>query len=248
MNQITINQLHREKTGKVSDKWASYLTYYDALFKPLCHQPISLLEIGVQNGGSLETWSSYFTRAKLIIGCDIDQKCGTLLFTDPRIHIVVGDANEGPAFQAIRAISSDFDIVIDDGSHRSMDILNSFVNYFPMLKPGGVYVVEDTHTLYKGAFGGGLLNDFAAYAFFKKLVDVVNFEFWREDCAISIYFSTFFPQGATPDFILEGWIESISFRNSIVTITKALSPNHNKLGERILVGDFAPVQNWGGKI
>ena len=50
MNQITINQLHSEKNGKVSDKWASYLTYYDVLFKSLCHQSINLLEIDVQNG------------------------------------------------------------------------------------------------------------------------------------------------------------------------------------------------------
>jgi hypothetical protein len=124
-----------------------------------------------------------------------------------------------------------------------MDILNSSVNYFPILNPGGVYVVEDTHTLYKRAFGGGLLDYFAAYAFFNKLVDVVNFKFWREDCTIPTHFSTFFPQGATGDFILEGWIDSISLRHLILTITKALPPNHNKLWERVLVGNSAPVQN-----
>jgi hypothetical protein len=247
MEQTTINRLHRDKLGKVSDKWASYLHYYDSLFKPLCHQPVNLLEIGVQNGGSLETWSAYFSRAQFIIGCDIDPKCGILQYQDPRIHIVVGDANLGPAFQAIRKITAEFDIIIDDGSHKSMDILNSFMNYFPMLKPGGVYVVEDTHTLYGRAFGGGLLNDFSAYTFFKKLVDLVNFQFWREDCSIETYFSTFFTQGSTPSFLLDGWVDSISFRNSIITITKAVSPNHDKLGERVLVGSSALVQNWGGK-
>jgi hypothetical protein len=246
MNQPTIDQLHRNKVGKLSDKWSSYLTYYDGLFSPLRDKPLNMLEIGVQNGGSLDTWSSYFKQAQHFIGCDIDPKCGTLRYTDPRVHIVVGDANAAPTFQAIRAISSDFDIVIDDGSHQSMDILNAFVNYFPLLRPGGVYVVEDTHTLYHDAFGGGVLNEFGAYSFFKKLIDIVGFQFWRDELSIKTYFRTFFPHAATPNFILEGWVDSISFRNSIVTITKAMAPGHEKLGERVLVGSHAQVQAWGG--
>lgn len=95
MNQTTINQLHREKNGKVGDKWASYLTYYDVLFKSLCHQSINLLEIDVQNGGFVKTWPTYFTRAQLIIGCDINPKCGTHQYADSRIHIVVGEVNAG---------------------------------------------------------------------------------------------------------------------------------------------------------
>jgi hypothetical protein len=246
MNKRSIDQLHRTKTGKVSDKWASYLPYYDALFLPLRERPVSMLEIGVQNGGSLETWSAYFQAGRHFVGCDIDPKCGALEYQDPRISIVVGDANQAPAFQAIRAISPDFDIVIDDGSHVSTDILNSFINYFPLVKPGGLYVVEDTHTLYIDAYGGGILNEFAAYAFFKKLVDVVSFQFWRDELSIKTLFRTFFPHGATPGFILDGWVDAVSFRNSVVTITKALAPGHEKLGERVLVGGSAQVQTWGG--
>ena len=246
MDQTSINALHRNKTGKVSDKWASYLAYYDTLFGPLREQPLTMLEIGVQNGGSLETWSRYFKAGQRFIGCDIDPKCGTLQYEDQRISIVVGDANAAPTFQAIRAISADFDIVIDDGSHQSMDILNSFVNYFPLLKPGGLYVVEDAHTLYNDAYGGGVLNEFGAYSLFKKLIDVVSFQFWRDELSIKTYFRTFFPQTSTPGFILDGWVDAIAFRNSVVTITKALIPSHEKLGERVLVGSSAQVQTWGG--
>jgi hypothetical protein len=242
----TIDSLHREKTGKVSDKWASYLVYYDELFESLRDQPLSLLEIGVQNGGSLETWASYFSHAKHIVGCDIDKNCGLLEYNDPRVKIIVGNANEAFAFQSIRAISSTFDIVIDDGSHLSLDILNSFVNYFPLLKPGGIYVIEDSHTLYNDAFGGGILNDFSAYSFFKKLIDVVNFQFWKDELSIQAYLRTFFPLKTTPGFILEGWVDSVSFQNSIITIKKAQQPGHTKLGERVLVGNFAQVQTWGG--
>jgi SAM-dependent methyltransferase len=246
MNHPSIDALHRNKVGKVSDKWESYLGYYDTLFSPLRDKPVSMLEIGVQNGGSLETWSSYFGAGKLFVGCDIDPKCGALQYDDPRVRIVVGDANAAPAFEAIRAISPDYDIVIDDGSHVSTDIVNAFLNYFPLVKPGGLFVVEDTHTLYNDAFGGGILNEFGAYAFFKRLVDVVNFQFWRDQVSINAYFRTFFPLRSTPAFLTDGWVDSIDFRNSVITIRKALAPGHEKLGPRVLVGTSAQVQTWQG--
>jgi len=248
MEDVSIDSLHRNKVGKVSDKWESYLGYYDALFLPLRDRAISMLEIGVQNGGSLETWSQYFKEAMRFVGCDIDPKCGELKYDDPRISIVVGDANSMQAFQAIKAISPDFDVIIDDGSHVSMDVLNGFVNYFPLVKPGGIYVIEDTHTLYHDGFGGGILNEFSAYAFFKKLLDVVSFQFWGNELSINTYLRTFFPLAKTPAFILEGWVDSIEFRNSIITVRKALVPGHNKVGKRIVVGDSAQVQTWGGTL
>jgi len=242
----TIENLHRGKTGKVSDKWSSYLKYYDDLLRPLQDAPVSLLEIGVQNGGSLETWSRFFRNGENFIGCDIDPNCGNLQYDDPRIKVIVGDANVIGTLQAIKSVKEELDIVIDDGSHRSIDILNSFVNYFPMVKPGGVYVIEDTHTLYQMQFGGGIMNDFSAYAFFKKLIDVIGFQFWTQDLAIATLFQTFFPIGQVPEFINSGWIESIEFRNSIITVRKSMVATHNKLGDRVLVGDSAQVQTWGG--
>ena len=242
MERLSIERLHRTKSGKASDKWSSYLPYYDLLFSPFRDATIDMLEIGVQNGGSLETWSQYFQNGRNFIGCDIDTGCAQLRYDDPRISIVVGDANAAPAFQTIKNICADFDIIIDDGSHKSIDIMNSFVNYFPLVKPGGIYVVEDTHTLYSNQFGGGILNEYSAYAFFKRLIDVTNFQFWRDDLAIKPYFSTFFPEGDTPTFITDGWIDSIDFRNSIITITKSHQAGHEKLGERVIAGTSAQVQ------
>jgi hypothetical protein len=247
MELKSIDTLHRTKTGKISDKWASYLPHYDALFGPLRHAPVSMLEIGVQNGGSLETWSEFFTEAKIFVGCDIDPKCGDLRYTDPRVNIVVGDANAAPTFQKILALNPSFDIVIDDGSHVSTDILNSFINYFPHVNPGGVYVVEDAHCLYMNQYGGGILNEYSAYAFFKRLIDVTSFQFWKDDLSINQYFRTFFDLRNTPSFIADGWVESIEFKNSIITIKKAKQPGHDKLGDRITVGSVAQVQDWGGK-
>jgi hypothetical protein len=108
-------------------------------------------------------------------------------------------------------------------------------------------VVEDAHCLYMNQYGGGILNEYSAYAFFKRLIDVTSFQFWKDDLSINQYFRTFFDLRNTPSFITEGWVESIEFKNSIITIKKAKQPGHDKLGDRITVGSVAQVQDWGGK-
>jgi hypothetical protein len=243
----SIEAIHRLNSGKVSDKWASYLKYYDQLFEKLRHEPIAMLEIGVQNGGSLETWSKFFTKAVHLIGCDINPKCTDLYYEDPRIQIVVGDVNAASTAQRILDISPDFDIVIDDGSHLSIDILKSFITYFPALKSGGIYIVEDAHCLYLKNYGGGILNESSAHQFFKKLCDVINFQFWNADLSLENYLSGYFGSGPLPNFISEGWIDSVEFRNSLIIIRKATAGGHQKLGDHIISGSIAAVESWGGR-
>lgn len=246
MSNETIRTLHTSKTGKVSDKWNSYLDYYDEALASIKDKDISMLEVGVQNGGSLETWSSYFKNGRSFIGCDIDPNCAHLKYEDPRINIVIGDVNSQETYNKITSINSSFDLVIDDGSHQSIDIINAFINYFGLVRPGGRYIIEDSHCLYMKEFGGGILNEYSAQYFFKKLTDIVSYQWWRSDASIDVYLQTFFGQQATPSFITDGWIESIEFRNSIITVRKSNQAGHDKLGKRVISGNDSLVQNWGG--
>ena len=41
-----------------------------------------------------------------------------------------------------------FEIIIDDGSHFWGDVIVSFIFLFPLLKQGGIYVIEDLHSSY----------------------------------------------------------------------------------------------------
>jgi hypothetical protein len=240
---MSIRKIHENKIGKVSDKWDSYLDFYDNLFQPYKNNPISMLEIGVQNGGSLETYADYFEGAEHIIGCDINQNCAKLTYQDKRIKVIIGDANAEETKKSILGIKNQFDFIIDDGSHISSDILNSFLYYFSILKPGGIYIIEDTHTLYDRSYGGGVLNGFSATEFFKKLIDVVNFEWWSSDISLENYLSTFFKRGLPP-FIRDGWVQSLEFHNSIIVIRKAIQPTHKKLGVRRICGtEYAVFDN-----
>lgn len=242
MNMIkkTYKQIHDSKIGKVSDKWESYLGFYEELFKDHRDDRVSILEIGIQNGGSLETYAEYFKNFEILIGCDINENCKKLKYNQNKIQVVVGDANSELTYNEIARIKNSFDFIIDDGSHVSVDILNSFIRYFPMVNPGGVYVIEDTCTLFSKNFGGGILNEFSAYNFFKKLIDIINFQWWGDSIKMNDYLSTFFLNGV-PKFIAEGWIDSIEFRNSIISIKKAKKPGHDKLGARTIKGTEAIV-------
>ncbi len=242
MAKCILEQLYAEHTGKESDKWSSYLTEYDRVFDKYRNKPVNLLEIGVQNGGSLEIWAKYFRHANKIVGCDINPKCADLIFDVPCISVVVGDANTDMVQNKILNRSPNFDLIIDDGSHLSSDILKSFSRYFPFLNDGGIFVVEDLHTSYWQEFEGGLFDPFSAMAFFKRLADVVNFEHWGIEKVQNDILSGFFSKYSFQiDTELLKHIHSVEFINSICIISKS-KPECNQLGKRIFAGAVAMVQ------
>ena len=53
-NKTTLRDTYLSHDGKGSDKWSSYLDAYEDLLSDSRDSIESILEIGVQNGGSLE--------------------------------------------------------------------------------------------------------------------------------------------------------------------------------------------------
>src|SRR5262249_4267350 len=128
--------------------------------------------------GSIELWDKYFPRAKAIIGCDVNPACKTLQFESDRVHVVIGDASTEQCARQVAAIASVFDIIIDDGSHVSKDIIAIFSRYFSSLKNTGLYVIEDLHCSYWSNYEGGLTNPYSASSFLKALTDILNRDHW----------------------------------------------------------------------
>ena len=234
-------EIHRAHTGKVSDKWTSYFPVYDRLYRDIREQSVRIVEVGVQNGGSLEVLARYFPKAARIVGCDIVPACGNLRYDDPRVSVIVGDINAPEVQARLKDEMAPIDLFIDDGSHRSADIVAAFANYFPLLAPGGIFLIEDTSTLYAEGWGGGVLNQRSAQFLFKHLIDVINYEHWHKDATIPALLAAFFPQSQVPAFILEGWVQSVEFLNAMIVVRKARQPTHFKLGERLIVGTEAAV-------
>lgn len=228
----------QERGQKVSTKWDSYLEVYEDAFRPFKQQAVDLLEIGVQNGGSLEIWSRYFPRARTLTGCDINPRCGALQYADPRVQVIVGNANEQATFQKIAARSPAFDIIVDDGSHRTNDVISSFLTYFPLLKPGGIFIAEDMHCAYWEEYGGGVLNDRSSAAFFRRLMDTVNSDHFREADGGSL-FQAWLPRAQMNAFLAAHPILSVAAHDSMYLVRKASPARPRGLGREIIVGDVA---------
>jgi hypothetical protein len=234
-----IRQLYAAHDGYVSDKWEQYLSVYDDCFLSYKDKAIHLLEIGIQNGGSLEIWGKYFSNARHIVGCDIDTNCQALEFTDRRIRTVIGNINSQSTLAHVKAIAPSFDIIIDDGSHKSGDIINTFKNLYSHLSPGGMYVIEDLHCSYWSKWGGGLWKSASAMEFFKDLTDVLNQQSWgiKKTNRVNI---RRFRSGPKINAAELSDISSICFYNSMCVVKKSFSPN--TIGGRVVAGITAMVQ------
>ncbi|MHB8493274.1 MAG: class I SAM-dependent methyltransferase [Casimicrobiaceae bacterium] len=214
---------------------------YDELFSRHREESCSLLEIGVQNGGSLEIWAKYFKNAACIVGCDIDPRCAVLEFRDPRIRIVIGDASTAKTIGDILAISERFNVIIDDGSHKPRDVISSFIQLFPRLSVGGLYIAEDLHCDYFASHGGGIRRTDTATQFFFRLVQLMGAAYWVEDASPHSVAGGFIPDEQLMWFVENQWIESIAFYDSLVIVKRALVPGGGSLGDRVIVGDRADV-------
>ena len=100
---------------------------------------LSLLEVGVLDGGSLLMFQDMLPKAK-IYGTDILPRPDIL---PESIVTRVIDQNDSAGMTKLAQEAGGFDIVIDDGSHFAKETRNTFDVLWPFLKEGGVYVVED---------------------------------------------------------------------------------------------------------
>lgn len=236
MSKKTLHQLYAEQTGKVSDKWSLYLAEYERLLDGYRDKPIRLLEIGVQNGGSLDIWSKYFSNASSVIGCDVNQSCSLLSYDDPCISLIVGDANADDVCEQVLQCSPQLDIIIDDGSHLSGDIIKSFALYFPHVVEGGIYIAEDLHCSYWSDFQGGLFDPYSSISFFKRLADIINHEHWGiAKTRADILRGIFTKYNCAIDVEVLAQVHSVEFINSICVVRKAPAADNN-LGCHVVSG------------
>ena len=128
-----------------------YCKTYERFFAPLRYQPILLFEVGVggyqypdRGGADLLGFAEYFPLAQ-IHAIDIHPKTG---LDKGRISTHVCSQDDEPALKVLIEKIGAPDIIIDDGSHVNPLTIRTFEILFPLLKDGGIYVVEDAHTSY----------------------------------------------------------------------------------------------------
>tara|TARA_B100001250_G_scaffold339302_1_gene306626 strand:- start:443 stop:1255 length:813 start_codon:yes stop_codon:yes gene_type:complete len=205
------------KTDKLEH---GYIEIYESYFSKIRHDKLKILEIGIADGKSLLTWSDYFENSQ-IIGIDIHNINIVEKKLDRKnIEIHQGSQSDKNFINEIIKKYSDFDIIIDDGSHISKDVKASFDLLFPALKNNGLYIVEDMQTSYNHFFGGNpfdLKYSSSHMNFFKNLTDRLNYQ-----------------EIANPFYLKKKYdseIINVSFYHNMVFVRKG---ENNKLSKEII--------------
>lgn len=165
--------LNDRPEGRRTTKYRNYFEIYDRYSAHLVGRSATIVEIGVQHGGSLAMWRGYFGPAARIIGVDIREDCRR--FGEERTEIFVGDQSDPTFLDSLSRQIGEVDLIIDDGSHIPSHQKATFEKlFFSNLKEGGYYIVEDCHTSYWPRYGGGYKarGSFIEYA--KNIVDELN--------------------------------------------------------------------------
>jgi hypothetical protein len=140
--------------GNLIIKWSNYLQIYEHHFSRFKGRSVTVLEIGVYHGGSLELWRTYFGGQSKVVGIDINPN--SKRHESPNICIEIGDQGNVDFLQGVLTKHGPFDIIIDDGSHASPHQIMSLEMGWNSLRSDGIYLCEDTHSSYQPFYSGGL--------------------------------------------------------------------------------------------
>ena len=168
----TLLDYFMNNTGRVIHKWVSYFDVYDKHLSSYRDREISFLEIGMQNGGSTHMWQNYLGPKAKIIGVDIDERCRDL--EKEGFEVWIGNQEDMSFWDEFKTKHATLDVVLDDGGHTMQQQINTFIALFPILKEGGLYICEDTHSSYFPGHGGGIKKHGTFHEYVKDLMDEMH--------------------------------------------------------------------------
>jgi len=182
---------HETNTDKL---WRhGYHRYYETQLAPYrAIDGLRILEIGADSGISLGAWLQYFTNPAAVQGVSFGvdaaeakkKACELMAAQCEKLAIYSLDQSDKTALANMSAQNPEgWDIIMDDASHYPPHQIISFQQLWPKLRPGGLYVVEDTETsyvdtgeIYAYPLTGGIgkAPPENAVEQFKRLADVVS--------------------------------------------------------------------------
>jgi len=168
-----LERIFYDTPHRICQKWAHYFRIYERFFSRYRRsRDLRMMEIGISQGGSLDMWRAYFGPEALIVGVDIDPRCRG--YENGRTRVRIGSQEDSVFLQELVREFKEFDVVLDDGGHTMSQQIASFEALYPIVRLGGVYMVEDCHTSYHAQFGGALGQSGTFIEFAKRKIDELN--------------------------------------------------------------------------
>jgi 23S rRNA U2552 (ribose-2'-O)-methylase RlmE/FtsJ len=157
--------------GRAIFKFPSYFDIYERHFSRFRGQKVTVVEMGVLYGGSLQMWKHYFGKEAMIYGLDINP---AFVFEEDQIKVIVANQLDREALQLAMLEIETIDILIDDACHRGNGQITAFEELYPYISENGVYLCEDLGISYREAYGGGLRKEGTFIEYSKNLIDQLN--------------------------------------------------------------------------
>jgi hypothetical protein len=88
---------------------------------------------------SMKMWKDYFKNAE-VIGCSNKE------LNEERLKIINLDQSSDEELNKFCESQEEFDVILDDGTHKMKDQQVTLAKLFKKLKPKGLYIIEDLHT------------------------------------------------------------------------------------------------------
>lgn len=137
--QANNNYGYGRDPGTDKESQHKYVThFYEQAFEPYKEKPTTIVELGVNGGGSLLLWRDYFVNGK-VVGLDISDSLSRSKEEYQGIDIRFANGYLPEVIDNLPA----FDIAIDDGPHTLSTQIEFILYYLPKLNPGGLLVIED---------------------------------------------------------------------------------------------------------
>ena len=99
-------------------------------------------EVGVANGRSLEMWQTLFPQG-VVVGVDNDPDCE---WPKGTVKIVASQTDAALP----KLLGQTFDLIVEDASHRGELSRRTWELLWPLVVPGGYYVMEDWQVAFWG--------------------------------------------------------------------------------------------------
>jgi cephalosporin hydroxylase len=174
-----LEEFFRSHEGRLIHKYTHYFDIYHRHLQPYRGKPVTIVEFGVSQGGSLQMWRDYFGPEARLVGVDINPKCVDA--AGDQIEVVIGDQEDREFLRSLAQRLGTVDVLIEDGGHTGPQQIATFEEFWPHIADGGVLLVEDLHTSYWPRYGGGLRREGTFIEYAKRLIDQQHAWYARKD-------------------------------------------------------------------
>ncbi len=161
-----------KSSPKYTIKWSNYFEIYEKLFKKFKNKKITLVEVGIADGGSLFMWRNYFGKKAKIIGVELNPEAKKL--EKNGFKICIGDQSNPVFWKNFYKKFGKIDILIDDGGHTNLQQITTLMESINHINYGGMIVVEDTHTSFMKNKGFKNPSKFSFINFTSSLIESLH--------------------------------------------------------------------------